>query len=210
MSSLADQLAEFKVIPVIEINVLSSAAPLADALMKNGLPVAEVTFRSDIAAEALAAMKAAQPELLVGAGTVLTTEQVDKAVAAGADFIVSPGFNPKIVQYCQQQSVAMIPGVNSPSQIEQVMELGITTVKFFPAEATGGVKFLKAILAPYRNIRVMPTGGINAVNILDYLALPAVFACGGSWMVDKNLLDAGDFDTLGKLIADARAVVEKA
>ncbi|AJQ93214.1 bifunctional 4-hydroxy-2-oxoglutarate aldolase/2-dehydro-3-deoxy-phosphogluconate aldolase [Gynuella sunshinyii] len=210
MSSLADQLAQFKVIPVIEISVLSSAAPLADALMQNGLPVAEVTFRSDIAAEALAAMKAAQPELLVGAGTVLTTEQVDKAIAAGADFIVSPGFNPKIVQYCQQQSVAMIPGVNSPSQIEQVMELGVTAIKFFPAEATGGVKFLKAILAPYRNIRVMPTGGINAANILDYLALPAVFACGGSWMVDKKLLDAGDFDTLGKLIADARAVVEKA
>ena len=210
MSSLVDQLAQFKVVPVIEINVLESAAPLANALVENGLPVAEVTFRSEIAAEALAIMKKTRPELLVGAGTVLTTEQMDKAIAAGADFIVSPGFNPKIVQYSQQRSIVMIPGVNSPSQIEQVMELGLTAVKFFPAEATGGVKFLKAILAPYKNIKVMPTGGINAANILDYLALPAVFACGGSWMVDKNLLDAGDFETLGGLIAEASAVVAKA
>ncbi len=168
-------------------------------LVENGLPCAEVTFRTAAAAESIRIMREAYPDLLIGAGTVLTTAQVDEAIAAGADFIVSPGLNPTTVKYCQQRNIAIIPGVNNPSLVEQAMEMGLRTLKFFPAEPSGGIAMLKALSAVYP-VSFMPTGGINPNNAQEYLALKSVVACGGTWMVPTDLMDKGDWDTLAELV----------
>ncbi len=199
MLTLEQKLQAIKVVPVIALNHVDQALPLAKVLMENGLPCAEVTFRTDAAAESMRIMRQAYPDMLIGAGTVLTTEQVDQAIEAGADFIVSPGLNPTTVKYCQQRGIAIVPGVNNPSLVEQAMTLGLKTLKFFPAEPSGGVAMLKSLSAVYP-ISFMPTGGISPNNISDYLALPSVIACGGTWMVPTALLDAHDWSAIGELI----------
>ncbi|GHX44425.1 4-hydroxy-2-oxoglutarate aldolase/2-deydro-3-deoxyphosphogluconate aldolase [Vibrio cholerae] len=198
--TIEQRLRAIKIVPVIAINDVAHALPLAKVLVENGLPCAEVTFRTAAAAESIRIMREAYPDdLLIGAGTVLTTAQVDEAIAAGADFIVSPGLNPTTVKYCQQRNIAIIPGVNNPSLVEQAMEMGLRTLKFFPAEPSGGIAMLKALSAVYP-VSFMPTGGINPNNAQEYLALKSVVACGGTWMVPTDLMDKGDWDTLAELV----------
>lgn len=204
---LNQRLAELKVVPVIAIDNAQDVLPLGKALVENGLPVAEITFRSDAAAEAIRLLRSAYPDILIGAGTVLNEAQVIEAKEAGADFIVSPGLSPSTVKACQKHKIAIVPGVNSPSLVEQALELGVDTVKFFPAEASGGLAMLKSLLGPYQQIKVMPTGGINQNNIHDYLALPAVLACGGTWMVDKSLVNDAAWDEIGRLVKEIVAAV---
>ncbi|HFG2028408.1 TPA: bifunctional 4-hydroxy-2-oxoglutarate aldolase/2-dehydro-3-deoxy-phosphogluconate aldolase [Vibrio cholerae] len=197
--TIEQRLRAIKIVPVIAINDVAHALPLAKVLVENGLPCAEVTFRTEAAAESIRIMREAYPDLLIGAGTILTTAQVDEAIAAGADFIVSPGLNPTTVKYCQQRNIAIIPGVNNPSLVEQAMEMGLRTLKFFPAEPSGGIAMLKALSAVYP-VSFMPTGGINPNNAQEYLALKSVVACGGTWMVPTDLMDKGDWDTLAELV----------
>ncbi len=206
MTTLNEQLANLKVIPVIAINKAEDAIPLGRALVDNGMPCAEITFRTECAAEAIRAMRAEFPEMLIGAGTILTNEQVDEAIEAGVDFIVSPGFNPRTVQYCIDKNVPIVPGVNNPSLVEQAMEMGLRTLKFFPAEPSGGVGMLKALTAVYP-VKFMPTGGVSLGNVDEYLSIPSVLACGGTWMVPTKLIDEGKWDELGKLVSDAVAHV---
>ncbi|TDE24383.1 bifunctional 4-hydroxy-2-oxoglutarate aldolase/2-dehydro-3-deoxy-phosphogluconate aldolase [Vibrio owensii] len=206
MTTLNDQLANLKVIPVIAINKAEDAIPLGRTLVENGMPCAEITFRTECAAEAIRAMRAEFPEMLIGAGTILTNEQVDQAIEAGVDFIVSPGFNPRTVQYCLDKGVAIVPGVNNPSLVEQAMEMGLRTLKFFPAEPSGGVGMLKALTAVYP-VKFMPTGGVSLGNVDEYLSIPSVLACGGTWMVPTKLIDEGKWDELGTLVRDAVAHV---
>ncbi len=201
MMTLEQRLQQIKIVPVIAINDAAHAVPLAKVLVENGLPCAEVTFRTDAAEESIRLMRDAYPELLIGAGTVLTTQQVDQAISAGADFIVSPGLNPTTVRYCQQRGIAIVPGVNNPSLVEQAMELGLKTLKFFPAEPSGGVAMLKALSAVYP-VQFMPTGGINPRNVADYLAIPSVVACGGTWMVPSDLMDSGNWDEIARLVRE--------
>ncbi len=201
MMTLEQRLAQIKIVPVIAINHAQQALPLAKVLMENGLPCAEITFRTEAAQEAIRLMRDAYPEMLIGAGTVLTTAQVDQAQQAGADFIVSPGLNPTTVKYCQQRGIAIVPGVNNPSLVEQAMELGLRTLKFFPAEPSGGVAMLKALSAVYP-VKFMPTGGISAANVQHYLDLPSVVACGGTWMVPTDLMDNGDWSAIAKLVRE--------
>ncbi|MFW0927867.1 MAG: bifunctional 4-hydroxy-2-oxoglutarate aldolase/2-dehydro-3-deoxy-phosphogluconate aldolase [Providencia rettgeri] len=205
MNQLIEKIKQLKVVPVITINHAEHGAPLAKVLVENGLPCAEVTFRTPAAVQAIKNMRAAYPELLIAAGTVLTTQQVDQAIEAGVDFVVSPGFNPKIVAYCQQKNVIIIPGVNNPSLVEQALEFNLTTLKFFPAEASGGVAMLKALGAVYP-VKFMPTGGIGMKNIKEYTALPSVLVCGGSWMVPNALIDSENWDELAKLVAEAASL----
>ncbi|PAR26771.1 bifunctional 4-hydroxy-2-oxoglutarate aldolase/2-dehydro-3-deoxy-phosphogluconate aldolase [Vibrio metoecus] len=197
--TIEQRLRAIKIVPVIAINDVAHALPLAKVLVENGLPCAEVTFRTEAAAESIRIMREAYPELLIGAGTVLTSAQVDEAIAAGADFIVSPGLNPTTVKYCQQRNIPIIPGVNNPSLVEQAMEMGLRTLKFFPAEPSGGIAMLKALSAVYP-VSFMPTGGINPNNAQEYLALKSVVACGGTWMVPTDLMDKGDWDALAELV----------
>ncbi|HGH6027760.1 TPA: bifunctional 4-hydroxy-2-oxoglutarate aldolase/2-dehydro-3-deoxy-phosphogluconate aldolase [Vibrio mimicus] len=197
--TIEQRLRAIKIVPVIAINDVAHALPLAKVLVENGLPCAEVTFRTEAAAESIRIMREAYPELLIGAGTVLTSVQVDEAIAAGADFIVSPGLNPTTVKYCQQRQIAIIPGVNNPSLVEQAMEMGLRTLKFFPAEPSGGIAMLKALSAVYP-VSFMPTGGINPNNAQEYLALKSVVACGGTWMVPTDLMDKGEWDALAELV----------
>lgn len=201
MMTLEQRLQQIKIVPVIAINDAVHAVPLAKVLVENGLPCAEVTFRTDAAQESIRLMRDAYPELLIGAGTVLTTQQVDQAISAGADFIVSPGLNPTTVKYCQQRGIAIVPGVNNPSLVEQAMELGLKTLKFFPAEPSGGVAMLKALSAVYP-VQFMPTGGVNPRNVADYLAIPSVVACGGTWMVPSALMDSGNWDEIARLVRE--------
>ena len=197
------QLSLIGIVPVIAINDAADAVPLAKALIDGGLPCAEVTFRTAAAADAIKAMTEAYPEMVVGAGTVLTTEQVDRAVAAGAKFIVSPGLNPTTVKYCQEIGVPVCPGTANPSDIEVALSLGLKTVKFFPAEAAGGLKYIKSIAAPYGNVRFMPTGGVSEKNLLEYLSFNKIICCGGSWMVPGDAIKAKDWDRIRDLTASA-------
>ncbi|WP_199459212.1 bifunctional 4-hydroxy-2-oxoglutarate aldolase/2-dehydro-3-deoxy-phosphogluconate aldolase [Vibrio owensii] len=207
MKTIAEQLAEIKVIPVIAIDRAEDIIPLGKALAENGLPAAEITFRSDAAAEAIRLLREAQPDMLIGAGTVLNKEQAIAAKEAGATFVVSPGLNPNTVKACQEIGIEIVPGVNNPSAVEAALELGLTTVKFFPAEASGGINMLKSLLAPYTRIQVMPTGGINSNNVNDYLSLERVVACGGTWMVDKVLINEGRWDEIARLTREAADLV---
>ncbi|MEF2508896.1 bifunctional 4-hydroxy-2-oxoglutarate aldolase/2-dehydro-3-deoxy-phosphogluconate aldolase [Vibrio mimicus] len=201
-NQLEKQLSAMKVVPVIAIKRSEDSVQLAKTLVENGLPCAEVTFRTEAAAEAIRLMRQAYPEMLIGAGTVLRTDQVDAAIEAGVDFIVSPGFNPTIVKYCQQRGVTIVPGVNNPSLVEQAMEMGLKTLKFFPASASGGTEMLKALNAVYP-VKFMPTGGISAANIQDYLAISSVLACGGTWMVPGQLIDEQNWPEIGNLVRKA-------
>ncbi|EAS45197.1 2-dehydro-3-deoxyphosphogluconate aldolase [Photobacterium profundum] len=208
MSTIAQQLAEIKVIPVIAIDRAEDIIPLGKALAENGLPAAEITFRSDAAVEAIRLLREAQPDMLIGAGTVLNREQAQAAKDAGATFVVSPGLNPTTVKACQEIGIDIVPGVNNPSAVEAALELGLTTLKFFPAEASGGINMLKSLLAPYTQIQLMPTGGININNVKDYLAIDRVYACGGTWMVDKTMINEGRWDEIGRLAREAADLVK--
>lgn len=202
MNEMIEKLQELKVIPVVKIDDAKDALPLANALVNGGLPCAEVTFRTEAAAEAIRQMKENYPEMLSGAGTVLTTEQVDKALEAGAEFIVSPGLNPKTVNYCKEKQVPILTEVATASEIEQALDLGLTVVKFFPAEVNGGLKAIKALAAPYTMMRFMPTGGVSPENVQDYLAFEKIIACGGTWMVKDSLIREGKFEEIERLTRD--------
>ncbi|TCP96537.1 2-keto-3-deoxy-phosphogluconate aldolase [Cricetibacter osteomyelitidis] len=205
---IIEKLRKIKVVPVIALDNANDIIPLMDTLSQNGLPVAEITFRSEAAEEAIKLLRQHAPEILIAAGTVLTSEQAVKAKNAGADFVVTPGFNPKIVQLCQDLNFPITPGVNNPMSIEAAMDMGLNAVKFFPAEASGGVKMIKALLGPYGNLQIMPTGGISVANINDYLAIPNVVACGGSWFVDKALIKAKNWIEIGRLAKEAVEVIK--
>lgn len=203
MNDILKQISDYGIVPVIKFDRVEDALPLAKALCDGGLPVAEITFRTECAAEAMKLVSDALPEMLVGAGTILTIEQVDEAVAAGAKFIVSPGLNPKVVKYCVEKGIPVTPGCANPSDVEQAIELGLDVVKFFPAEAAGGINMIKSMAAPYTKVKFMPTGGINASNINNYLSFNKIIACGGSWMVNDALIAAGEWDKITELTREA-------
>ena len=203
MNEILEKIAKIRIVPVVAIEKAEDAEKLGEALIKGGIPCAEVTFRTDAAAETIKIMSEKFPEMLVGAGTVLTPEQADRAVAAGAKFCVSPGLNPRVVKHCVDNGIVMVPGCSSPSDIEAAMEFGLDVVKIFPAEAIGGLPLIKAMSAPYGNMKFMPTGGINSGNIVKYLEFKKIIACGGSWMVDKKLINEGRFDEIERLCKEA-------
>ena len=205
---LIDKLSALAVMPVIQIENADDAVKLVEVLSENGLAAAEITFRSAAAAESIRRIRNAFPDVILCAGTVLTIAQVDEAVAAGADLIISPGFNPTTVNYCIRNGIKIIPGINNPSQIEQALELGINVVKFFPAEASGGVNMVKALVGPYSQIKLMPTGGIKPSNVLDYLAIPQVIACGGSWLATTSAIEDNDWDTIAKNVRETCQLVQ--
>ncbi len=204
-----DKLGEIGIVPVVALDNAEDAIPLGEALQKGGLPCAEITFRTAAAEEAIRLMTKAFPDMIIGAGTVLTTEQVDRAVAAGAQFIVAPGCNPRIVRYCVERNIPMAPGVATASEIEQALECGVKKVKFFPAEQNGGIAMIKALAAPYVDVTFMPTGGLNKENVKEYLSYDRIFACGGSWMVKKNLISEGRFDEIEQMAKEAAEIVKQ-
>lgn len=203
MNEVIEQIGKIGIVPVVKIDRAEDALPLAKALCAGGLPCAEVTFRTDAAAEAIKIMVGNFPQMCVGAGTVLNGEQADAAVAAGAKFIVSPGLNPRTVRHCLEKGVPIIPGTSCPSDVEQAIELGLDVVKFFPAEQSGGLAKIKAMAAPYGNMKFMPTGGINAGNLNSYLGFDKVIACGGSWMVPGDLIEQKAWDRIEQLTREA-------
>lgn len=203
MNEILQRIYEIGIVPVIAIDDAEKAVPLAKALVRGGLPAAEVTFRTAAAEEAIKRIVAEVPEMLVGAGTVLTKEQADRAIAAGVKFIVSPGFNPEITRYVIDKGMLMMPGTATPGEMEQAMSMGLSVVKFFPAEQNGGVAKLKAVAGPYSNLRWMPTGGVNEKNLLDYLSFSKIIACGGTWMVKKDLIETENWDEIERLTRQA-------
>ncbi len=207
MNKVLEEIQKIGIVPVVVLDDEKDAKPLAKALCEGGLPCAEVTFRTKAAEESIRIMSKEYPDMLVGAGTVLTTEQVDRAVEAGAKFIVSPGLNPKIVSYCIEKGIPVTPGCQTPSDIEKALELGLEVVKFFPAEPAGGLNMIKALAAPYTDVLFMPTGGINPKNVVDYLKFDRILACGGSWMVKGNLVKEGKFDEITALVKEAAQIV---
>ena len=209
MVDVLQRIGELGVVPVIAIENAADAPKLGQALLDGGLPCAEITFRTAAAAEAIKLMTAECPDVLVGAGTVMTVDQAKRASEAGAKFIVTPGFDEDVVAWCIEHDMPVTPGVVTPTEINMALKKGLNVVKFFPAEASGGVKTLKAIAAPYQGIKFIPTGGITAGNLADYLSLKSVLACGGSWMVTKDLISAGRFDQISAMSAEAVAVVRK-
>ncbi|KZK78144.1 putative KHG/KDPG aldolase [Pseudovibrio sp. W64] len=206
MNSKVRVLEAYKVVPVIQISSLEQVKPLAEQLIVNDLPVAEVTLRTKPALASLEVFAKEFPELLLIAGTVLNSQQARSASNAGASMIVSPGFNPQTISYCLNNDLDVIPGAMTPGEMEQALDLGLKTLKFFPAEAAGGIKMLKSVSAPYKDLRFMPTGGIHPANVNDYLALSSVICCGGSWMVDPKLMATHDWPEVGRLIRHARAL----
>lgn len=208
MKTIAEQFYEYGVVPVVVLEEAKDALPLAKALVEGGLPCAEVTFRTEAAEESIRLMSEKYPEMLVGAGTVLTTKQVDRAAAAGAKFIVSPGFDPEIVDYCLEKKIPVFPGCITPSEVAQAVKRGLEVVKFFPAEQAGGVAMIKAMAAPYTTVKFMPTGGISAKNLEEYLSVPKIVACGGSWMVKGDLISGGEFEKIRDLCREAARIVK--
>lgn len=207
--NMQERIQAMGVVPVVVLNDAKDAEPLAGALVRGGLPCAEVTFRTAAAEESIRRMAAAYPEMLVGAGTVLTTEQVDRAVAAGATFIVSPGFDPEIVDYCLAKNIPVFPGCITPSEVAQAVKRGLKVVKFFPAEQFGGVNTIKALAAPYVGLKFMPTGGVSTKNLADYLGCKSIIACGGTWMVKGDLIAAGDFAKIEEMTRAAADMVKE-
>ena len=205
MNDLIARLHAVGIVPVVKIEHAKDAVPLAEALKKGGSACAEITFRTDAAEDAIRAIHAAFPDFLIGAGTVLTEEQADRAMNAGASFIVCPGLDEDLVRYCMGKGYPIIPGVSTASEVARGLRLGLTYLKFFPAEQAGGVAMIKALAAPYRDVRFMPTGGVNTKNMADYLQCKAVFACGGSWVVPPDAITGGDFGRIEKLIAETNA-----
>ena len=208
MKDLAERFHEVGVVPVVVLEDVKDAVPLAQALVEGGLPCAEVTFRTAAAEESIRLMAEKFPEMLVGAGTVLTVEQVDRSVHAGAEFIVSPGFDPEIVDYSIEKKIPVLPGCITPSEAAQAVRRGLSVIKFFPAEQAGGLAFIKAMAAPYTSLSFMPTGGINPENVKKYLEYDRIFACGGSWMVKGKLITEGRFDEIEKLTREAAEIVK--
>lgn len=209
MNDILRKIGEMGIVPVVVLNDSIDAKPLARALCEGGLPCAEVTFRTEAAEESIQIMTEKFPDMLIGAGTVLTIEQVDRAVAAGAKFIVSPGFNPDVVKYCIDNKILIIPGCANPSDVEQAISYGLEVVKFFPAEQAGGLAYIKAIAAPYVSMKFMPTGGINPKNVQEYLAYERILACGGSWMVKGDFINAKEFDKIKVLVEDAVEIAKE-
>ncbi len=203
MKTIAEQFYKYGVVPVVVLEEAKDALPLAKALVEGGLPCAEVTFRTEAAEESIRLMSEKYPEMLVGAGTVLTTKQVDRAAAAGAKFIVSPGFDPEIVDYCLEKKIPVFPGCITPSEVAQAVKRGLEVVKFFPAEQAGGVAMIKAMAAPYTMVKFMPTGGISAKNLKDYLSFGKILCCGGSWMVKGDMIRNGEFDKIREMTKEA-------
>lgn len=208
-SAILERIKKIGIVPVVVLDDTKNAAPLAKALIEGGLPCAEVTFRTACAEECIKIMHEKYPEILLGAGTVLTTEQVDRAVAAGAQFIVSPGFDPEIVDYCISKNILVLPGCITPSEVAQAVKRGLKIVKFFPAEQFGGLSTIKALAAPYTDMMFMPTGGVNANNVREYLAYNRLVACGGSWMVKGDLVTSGNFNEIVKLTKEAAEIVKE-
>ncbi len=198
-----DKLSLAGLVPVIAINNAEDAVPLCRALAEGGLPVAEITFRTAAAEEAIRRVHEELPDVLLCAGTVLTTDQADRAVKAGAAAIVSPGLNPVVVKHCVDRGIPVCPGTSSPSDIETALSFGLKAVKVFPAEAVGGIKLIKSMAAPYGDVKFMPTGGINENNMLDYLSFPKILCCGGSWMVPKDAVEACDWGRITELTRSA-------
>ena len=204
MKTIEERFHELGVVPVVVLEDEKAAVPLAKALVQGGLPCAEVTFRTEAAAESIRLISEAYPDMLVGAGTVLTTEQVDLAVKSGAKFIVSPGFDPEVVDYCLEKNIPVLPGCITPSEVAQAVKRGLKVVKFFPAEQAGGIAMIKAMAAPYYNVKFMPTGGISPKNLKDYLSCDKILCCGGSWMVKGDMIKNGEFDKIQMLVKEAK------
>lgn len=209
MTEMMKKLQKLGIVPVVVLNDAKDALPLAERLVKGGLPCAEVTFRTAAAEESIRQMAKAYPDMIIGAGTVLTCEQADRAIDAGAKFIVSPGFNPKVTEYVLKRGVPMTPGVCTPTEIEAALQFDLDVLKFFPAEPSGGLKMIKALCAPYVGLNFMPTGGINADNVRDYLKYDRIVACGGSWMVSGSLVKEGKFDEIENMVREAAAIVKE-
>jgi 2-dehydro-3-deoxyphosphogluconate aldolase/(4S)-4-hydroxy-2-oxoglutarate aldolase len=208
MNEVIGRLGQLKIIPVIALEDAGDAMALGEALIEGGLPVAEVTFRTEAASQSIRTM-ARLPDLLIGAGTVLNVDTVKLAIDSGAEFIVSPGFNPKVVSYCVDRQIPITPGTSNPTDIEMALDHRLSVVKFFPAEAMGGLKTLKAIAAPYGMMRFIPTGGITLTNLAEYLQFPKVLACGGSWMVTKELLAGKEFKQIAQITREAVELAEQ-
>lgn len=206
---LQDTLGDFRIVPVIALDDSASAIPLGEALLDGGLPVAEITFRTDAAAESIRLLSRELPDLLLGAGTVLSVDQLNAAVDAGADFVVTPGFNPRIVDHALDIGMPIVPGVNNPTGVEQGLDRGLELLKFFPAAPSGGVEMLKALRGPYKSVNFVPTGGVNGSNLESYLSLPNVTAVGGSWLVPKAAIEAGDFGQIRDLVGEAGEKVSR-
>ena len=209
MTEMMKKLQKLGIVPVVVLNDAKDALPLAERLVNGGLPCAEVTFRTAAAEESIRQMAKAYPDMIIGAGTVLTCEQADRAIDAGAKFIVSPGFNPKVTEYVLKRGVPMTPGVCTPTEIEAALQFDLDVLKFFPAEPSGGLKMIKALCAPYVGLNFMPTGGINADNVRDYLKYDRIVACGGSWMVSSSLVKEGKFDEIENMVREAAAIVKE-
>lgn len=206
--TVIELLRALKVIPVIQIEKASDALPLAKVLIENGLPAVEITLRTDAALDAIFAIAQTYPQMMLCAGTVLNKEQVNLAIKAGADFVISPGFNPTTVNYCIDNNITIIPGVNNPSAVEQAIELGLTVLKFFPAEASGGINMLKSLTGPYSQIQWMPTGGVGVNNVRDYLAIQQVLACGGTWIAPVDLITSKQWDKIANNIQTLLAHIQ--
>ena len=209
MTEMMNRLKKIGIIPVVVLNDAKDALPLGECLMKGGLPTAEVTFRTAAAEESIRRMAKAFPDMILGAGTVLSCEQADRAIDAGAKFIVSPGFNPRVTEHVLKKGVPMTPGICTPTEIEAALQFDLDVLKFFPAEPSGGLKMIKALAAPYVGLSFMPTGGINAENVRDYLKYDRIVACGGSWMVSGKLVKEGNFAEIGRLVREAAGIVRE-
>jgi len=208
MKTIEERFYETGVVPVVVLENEKDAIPLAKALIKGGLPCAEVTFRTEAAKESIRLMAETYPDMLVGAGTVLTKEQVEQAVEAGAKFIVSPGFDPEIVDYCLEKQIPVFPGCISPSEIAQAVKRGLKTVKFFPAEPAGGLPMIRAMAAPYKDLKFMPTGGIHMGNLKEYLSFEKILCCGGSWMGKEDMIKKGNFEEIEKMANEAKKAAD--
>jgi len=209
MKDILETLGRLGLVPVVKIEQAEDAVELGRALLAGGLPCAEITFRTAAAEEAIRHISSSLPDVVLGAGTVLSVDQAERAVSAGAQFIVSPGFNQKVVDWCLANQIPVTPGVATPTEIDMALDKGLSILKFFPAEAMGGIKTLKAIAAPYGGVKFIPTGGINLGNLAEYLAHPSIHCCGGSWMVKASLITAGKFDEITRLTQEAVAVVRQ-
>ena len=210
MNPVLEKIQKTGIIPVVVLNDAKDAEPLAKALIEGGLPCAEVTFRTDAAEESIRIMKEKFPEMLIGAGTVLTIDQVDRAVAAGAEFIVTPGFDPELCAYCAEKEIAIYPGCTTPTDYHAALKFGLKVLKFFPAEQSGGLAKIKAMSAPFPMFKVMPTGGISLKNLKEYLKCPVICACGGSYMVTADLIDNGKWDEITELCRQSAEIVKEA
>lgn len=207
MSNVNERVAVHKIVPVIALQEVKDALPLAEALIKGGLPVAEITFRTAAAEESIRQTVKAHPDMLVGAGTVMNVEQAKRAQDAGAAFVVTAGFSRPVTEYCLDQNLPIFPGVCTPSELMWLVEYGLEVAKFFPAAQYGGLATIKALAAPFTTMKFMPTGGISENNILEYLAFPKIIACGGSWMVKPDMIAAGKFDEIASITASAVRLV---